>query len=59
MIGDRSAGESAAWEDGGQSSIILLSPCGLSCFIFFKHYNFCDRRDSSIPFLSILLGPSR
>lgn len=58
MIGDRYAGESAAWEDSGQSSVILLSLCGLSCFIFFKH-NFCHRRDSSIPFLSILLGPSR
>lgn len=52
MIGDQSAGESAAWEDGGQGSVILLSPCGLSCFIF-SNTNFCDRRDSSITFLSI------
>lgn len=59
MIGDQSAGESAAWEDGRQGSVILLSPCGLSCFIFSNTITSVIEGAPPYPFSVSPLGPSR
>lgn len=54
IIGDQLARESTACEKGGETSVILLLPCGLICFIFFfKYHKFYSRRDSSIFFFNI------